>query len=301
MQAINLMGSSGLQASAIFAGVDAGGSKCRTRLVDHNGTVLAEGTAGPANAHTDPDGAWASIISSIESALAEASLPRTDVARLYVGIGVAGLDRLRPRPPGTWLLERFGKFRVDSDAYAAHLGAHGGADGAVLIVGTGSVGLAVVRGRRTAIGGYGAEISDEGSGAWIGREAARRAMWSYDGRSAASGLVDVVGRAIGGIGAISAWARDAAPSDYARLAPEVITLAESSDAAACEIVDAATMHLRRMICRLADIGADRLCIVGGLAQMFAHRIEPVPITLVPPLADPLDGAIRMIKAEAYTA
>ena len=33
-----------------FLGVDAGGSHCRSRLVDANGRVLAEAQAGPANA-----------------------------------------------------------------------------------------------------------------------------------------------------------------------------------------------------------------------------------------------------------
>jgi len=50
------------------------------------------------------------------------------------------------------------------DATVACIGAHGAREGGIVIVGTGSVGFAVVGGREVRVGGYGFPISDEGSG-----------------------------------------------------------------------------------------------------------------------------------------
>ena len=66
---------------------------------------------------------------------------------------------------------------LETDAYAAWLGAFRGSAGAILILGTGSCGFTVVDGKPTYVGGWGFEVSDEGSGAAIGREALRRALW----------------------------------------------------------------------------------------------------------------------------
>ena len=45
------------------------------------------------------------------------------------------------------------------------LGAHSGADGAIVVAGTGSVGVGLIGGREIRIAGYGFPVSDEGSGA----------------------------------------------------------------------------------------------------------------------------------------
>ena len=64
----------------------------------------------------------------------------------------------------------FASVVVDTDAYAAYLGACGRRDGAILIVGTGAAGLAVIAGERINVGGWGDDIADEGSGMMIGRD-----------------------------------------------------------------------------------------------------------------------------------
>ena len=70
-----------------------------------------------------------------------------------------------------------------NDATIACIGAHGGTDGGIVIVGTGSVGFAVVEGREIRVGGYGFPISDEGSGADLGLHAIRLALRAYDERA----------------------------------------------------------------------------------------------------------------------
>src|SRR3546814_12395512 len=62
----------------------------------------------------------------------------------------------------------FARVTIASDAEITHLGAHGGEDGAILIVGTGSIAYLKVDGKVDTTGGYGFPIrSDERS---VGKE-----------------------------------------------------------------------------------------------------------------------------------
>ena len=64
--------------------------------------------------------------------------------------------------------------RVLPDYEIAHLAAFGGGPGVVLVASTGSAAFARgLRGRMKRSGGYGPLLGDEGSGFWLGREAAR--------------------------------------------------------------------------------------------------------------------------------
>ena len=74
------------------------------------------------------------------------------------------------------IVHPFASVRFISDGLAACLGAHGGADGAVVVAGTGSIGVGLIGGRELRFGGYGFPISDEGSGADIGLQAIRLAL-----------------------------------------------------------------------------------------------------------------------------
>ncbi len=74
------------------------------------------------------------------------------------------------------------------DATIACIGAHAAKDGGIVIVGTGSVGFAVVGGREVRVGGYGFPISDEGSGADLGLHAIRLALRAHDERARGTSL-----------------------------------------------------------------------------------------------------------------
>ena len=105
------------------------------------------------------------------------------MARARAGLGLAGAnlpslaEAIRKIPLG------FASVVVASDAVAACLGAHGGRDGAVLILGTGSQGLAILSGHATTIGGWGFALSDDASGATLGRSAVRSGEWRTTGNA----------------------------------------------------------------------------------------------------------------------
>lgn len=278
----------------MLIGVDAGGSKCVARLCDERGATIGEGRGGPANASTDPGGALDAILATCGEALRSAGLGQEAFGRVRAGMGVAGIDHLDPRLPVGWKLP-FRSWRIDGDAATAQIGAFAGADGAVLIVGTGSVGFCLTTGRRTVIGGHGSNVSDEGSGAWIGREAVRRALWARDGRCAPTGLVAEVEARIGLLSDAAAWSRTATPAGYAALAPAVLDLAQRGDAAADDILADAAAHLSGMVRGLARSGATQLAVLGGLGAFFAPRLGDAGLTIVQPQGDALDGAIRLAR------
>jgi len=282
----------------LYLGIDGGGSHTRARLVAEDGagsTVLGSGEAGPANT---PDGlpqALLVIEDVCRKAVADAGLGEADLPRIKAGLGIAGLNRrgfldgLKAHPfPFEWT-------RLASDASIAQLGAFGGGDGAIVIVGTGSVGFARVQGEVITIGGYGFPVSDEGSGAELGLRAVRRALWARDGRIQHSGLTEqVLDRFHGSAGEIVDWTSRARPKDYATFAPLVMDLAEQGDPIAEQIVQESALRLDRLIHALIDRGAEQCCLMGGVAE----RISPwlavsIRERLRDPQGDALDGAILL--------
>ncbi|WP_112661627.1 BadF/BadG/BcrA/BcrD ATPase family protein [Microvirga flavescens] len=281
----------------LFIGIDGGGTSCRARLRDGQGNLLGEGSGGSANIRLDPDLVWSSILTACRAALSAAGLGEDAFTRTRVGFGMAGagqksaVDRLLSRP------HPFAAVAIDTDAHTAWLGAFGGKDGAIIIVGTGSCGYGVARGKRFQIGGWGFEISDEGSGAVMGREALRRALWVHDGLSPASSLATEILADFGNSPQVMVdWVGQSRPSDYARYAPIVLKHAAERDSLATALVEHAAGGIARIADRLLDLGAPSLCLFGGLGEPLRHWLPPsVQDTIVPPLSDALDGAILLAR------
>ena len=277
----------------LLLGVDAGGTSCRARLADRNGRLLGEGKAGPANAFYDPKGSWQSILSATRMAFAQAGIDFAESRYAAACLGVAGLDPLNPQAPPTWPLDVFLSCVVETDALVALRGAHAGEDGAVLVVGTGSVGLAVVGSRRLSVGGYGTILSDEGSGGWLGREATRRMLWSIDGRLPWSSLARKIQAVLGDQHAVVKWGQTATAADFARLAPIVLAAAHDGDETATMLIRQGATLLNLIVSRLAEVGAERISVLGGLAVSIAPWLDFGNFAVVPAKGDALDGAILL--------
>ena len=176
----------------LYLGVDGGGSRCRARLEDERGAVLGEGLSGPATTRLGVDKAWRSIMRACTAAAEHAALERADFARMHAGIALAGLGRRGAEAALNEIAHPFASVRFISDGLAACLGAHGGANGAIVVAGTGSIGVGLINGHELRFGGYGFPISDEGSGADIGLQVIRRALRAADGRGETSPLLQEV-------------------------------------------------------------------------------------------------------------
>jgi N-acetylglucosamine kinase-like BadF-type ATPase len=164
----------------LFVGVDGGGTGCRARIQDADGSLLGTGIAGPAALRLGIDRALTEVEKACHSAIHEAGLDSNALNSVHAAVGLAGVGRKGALEQLTLRQHPFSSVVYVNDATIACIGAHGGRDGGIVIVGTGSVGFAVVGGQEIRVGGYGFPISDEGSGADVGLHAIRLALRAYD-------------------------------------------------------------------------------------------------------------------------
>ncbi len=283
---------------AIYLGVDGGGTGCRARFEDDAGTVLGQGIAGPATTRLGIEKLSAAIETAWRAAAEEAGLRDGDLVRARAGFGIAGYNRKGFPEALRDLPHPFASAAYDTDAIAACLGAHDGADGAIVIVGTGSVGIGRVAGRDLRVGGYGFPISDEGSGADLGLHAVRVALRAHDGRHEPSALLRAVMARFGDdpIAAVE-WMDKASATEYATFAPLVMRHADAGDPAARRIVQGAAEQIDGLVRALVAQGAPRVALLGGLASALEAWLSPdVRRRLTPPLKDAVSGAIRLARA-----
>lgn len=287
-------------AGTMFIGVDGGGTGCRARIEDADGYVLGTGIAGPAALRMGIDRALAEVETACRGAVAEAGLDADALRAVHAAVGLAGVGRkgaleelvLRPHP--------FGSVVYAHDATIACIGAHRARDGGIVIVGTGSIGFAVVAGREVRVGGYGFPISDEGSGADLGLNAIRLALRAHDERAAVTHLTrDVMVRFHGDPFATVAWMDHASATDYATFAPLVMRHADAGDPGARRIVRDAAEQIDDLVRRLAECGAPRVALLGGLASPMQPWLAPdVQRRLVPIEGDAVDGALLLARRAA---
>ena len=278
---------------AYYLGIDAGGSRTRCRLTDETGTVLGSGEGGPANTRVGMESLHETLLSVAAQATAEAGLDAAQIATIKAAAGIAGINRMGIKAKVQALEFPFAAIHFTSDSMIANIGAHRGEDGAILILGTGSVGL-VKRGEDSfSIGGYGFPISDEGSGAALGLSAIRHALRALDGRTRPSPLSQAITSQFDhAIPRIIAWMDEATPADYASFAPIIMDYADNGDEIAVSIVRDAATHVERFIETIMARGAQRIVLMGGLSP----RLQPwlrarIVALLTEAKGDAVDGAL----------
>ncbi len=281
----------------MFLGIDGGGSGCRARLVDARGRPLGEGVAGAANLTLGVEIAAAAIRAAADLAFRAAGVPLARQAEVPAGMGLAAANVPSLAEAFARLALPFHSVVLASDAVTACLGAHGGRDGAILILGTGSQGIAMVGGVATAIGGWGFAVSDDASGAALGRGAVRAAVAAVDGLVARTGLTAAMMTSFGDDPAgATDWARTATPRDYAAFAPLVLDHAADGDEVAVALLRQTAREVDVLLGRLVALGASRVALMGGLARPYAPWLSPTfQPHLVAPEGDALDGAIRLAR------
>ncbi|HET7123320.1 MAG TPA: BadF/BadG/BcrA/BcrD ATPase family protein [Bradyrhizobium sp.] len=286
-----------------YIGVDGGGTSCRARIEDAQGRVLGQGAAGPATTRIGVDGSMQAVRTASVAAAIDAGLPPAALADTSAGVGLAGIDRKGAREALLDLPHPFRNVVYASDANVACLGAHGGRDGGIVVLGTGSIGFARVKGRERRIGGYGFPISDEGSGAELGLQAVRLALRAHDGRAKSSPfLLEVMGRLGPDAVTLVAWAEQATATEYASLAPVALSYAEAGDPFAEEIVAEAARHVDVLIHSLVEFGAPRISLLGGLASRLVRWLSPDALPfLSPPKGDAVTGALLLARREGSAA
>jgi glucosamine kinase len=289
--------------SALYLGVDGGGSRCRARIEDEYGAALGEGSSGPATTRLGIDQAWRSILQACAAAAEQAGIAREDFALMHAGIGLAGLGRRGAQAALKEIAHPFASVRFISDGLTACLGAHGGADGAIVVAGTGSIGVGLIGGRELRFGGYGFPISDEGSGADIGLQAIRLALCAADARGETSPLLEEL------LGAFDhdplqavAWSEQATATDYAAFAPMVLRHATGGDPIGRRIVERAADAIGDLLDVFLRHGIERLSLVGGLSGPIAAWLtSDLRGRLTPPDGDAIAGALLVARRRVAVA
>jgi glucosamine kinase len=277
-----------------FLGIDGGGSKCRARIRDQSGKQLGEAIGGASNIYQDFSGSLAHILETAKAAAQQTGLR---LEQLHAGLGLAGVVTSVGADKIIDAGLPFASVTVDNDAYAACVGAFAGEKGGIVIAGTGSIGLALVKGERHMVGGWGFALGDHGSGAWLGHHAVRRAALSIDGLLQPTAMIDAVLDRVGRTrNQMSRWSETATPRDYAAFAPIVFETAAKADVQGMTIVIEGAAAISKLGHALLARGAKRLCLLGGLSSVYPPYLDAdVRAALVPPLADAMDGAIMIAR------
>ena len=283
----------------LFAGVDGGGTSCRVRIETASREILGIGFAGPSNSRLGAVRVYYEIEKACIEALHQSGRGREDFSRLHVGLGLAGLGLESELQAMLTFPHSFASVSGATDAYTACLGAHGGEDGGILILGTGSCGLGIVNGEVINIGGWGFEISDHASGALLGLSAIRSSLFAAEGCRPETDLTrEIMGHFKNDPQAMVKWAENAEPHNYGSFAPIVFDFADKRDSLAERLVAKSVYEASNMIKALRARKVERICLMGGLSK----RMEPLLPTefksfLSNPLGDAMDGAIRMVRKD----
>jgi glucosamine kinase len=285
----------------LLLGVDGGGTSCRARLAAFSGAVLGEAVTGPANLRLGLDQSFAAVLDAAMLCLDQAGLSRENLKRIAACLALAGASEPSHLTAARRRKHPFGTAVITTDAHAACTGAHGERDGGIIIVGTGTVGWAVRKGKPYRVGGWGLPLSDEGSGAWLGGEALRRVLWAHDGRIAWTPLLRALFAEFDNDPhAIVRWTQHASPRDFGTFVPHIVEFTERGDPVASELMKRAGFHIDALAARLVAAGTERICLVGGCAPFIEPWLDDKTRShLVEPAGDALQGALHLARAAAH--
>ena len=279
----------------ILVGVDGGGTRCRARARYADGTAIGECITGTANILAGIDEARDNIIAAVEGALAEGGLSKAELGRCHVGMGLAAANI--PELAERFLASGFpfSRIALEMDGWIACRGAHPEGNGAIAILGTGTAYVVQAEGGFTTVGGWGFQLGDQGSGAWLGHQAMRRSVLAHDGILPATPLSrQIMARFDDKPDQMVTFCKTALPRDYGILAPLVFEAAAAGDPMAEAILAEATADIEAALARLVELGAARISLLGGLAPLYQARLAPaVAARIVPPAGDPLEGALAL--------
>ncbi len=283
-------------------GLDAGGTKTVAALADASGRVLRQVT-GPGLDPTAGAG-WQAALSEVLTRLDAGS-----VAAAVLGLPFHG-EIPEVTAEQSTLAARLidGPVQVVNDVAAAFAGALGGADGVLILSGTGSMAWARGPAGEVRVGGWGPLIGDEGSAHDLGQAALRLTCQHLDGRAEAAALADAVLAHLGfGQANLIGWASgpQATRERVAGLAQVAGQLADAGDVAALGLTRDAAGYLvqsgRTAAGRAGLTGAARWSHAGGLFRskaMLRLVTEGMGSMPAPPCLTPVGGALMLAARQA---
>lgn len=290
------------RAGCFLVGVDGGGTGTRVVLADAQGTELAQASGSASGLGLGVERAWRAIEAALAQAFEGAGLT-LDWSRCVLGCGLAGVNNR------DWLAAFIAQapgvagLAVESDAYTTLMGAHNGAPGVIVALGTGSIAAALGNdgGYRVA-GGYGFPSGDEASGAWLGLRAVVHAQQALDGRAPPDAFADALlaQTGAGDRDTLVLWLCAANQTAFASLAPVVLAHRDHPFAAA--LLAQAGAEITRLVDALDRSGRLPVALCGGLGELLAGYVPGAHrARLVVPREDSVHGALRLARQAASPA
>ncbi len=302
-----------LKSEYTIIGIDGGGTHTRGVLY-REGEIRAEAKSGSTRIGAVGVGESCERTLNVIIDLCEkAKIEAHELDAVVVGLAGVWLDEEKKRAAA--LLKtlarsqdiKFNDLVVISDAELAIEGAFNGGNGIITIVGTGSIALGKTgKGKLIRCGGWGIELDDEGSGAWIGREGLTAVVRALDGRGEETSMTNVVSELVPSINIeeprtiVKAYAEGA--FQYHMLSPSVMKCAVEGDKVCLDIINRAAAHLSELPLTLKKQFTAKtipIALLGGiidnrtlLAEMLEEKISKEKgLKLTKPVGTPLEGAL----------
>ncbi|MFT7105753.1 MAG: glucosamine kinase [Yoonia sp.] len=281
----------------LIIGVDGGGTGCRAAVGTITRGIFGRGEGGRANAATDLPLAIKSITDAVDAAAQQAQISTGSLSEATVHIGIAGVltaqdgERIAAALP-------YRHIKVSDDRPTAVIGALAASNGALLSIGTGTIVALRSANDMAFVGGWGFQVSDQGSGSWLGRAALERVLLCHDRMSDHTHLTrKLFLKFDDDPNAIAAFAASATPGDFAVFARDVIAHAKDGDLWGQSMMQSGADHLVHALATLGFVPGQRLCMTGGVGP---HYRQFLPHDYIAGHADAygtsLDGAFALAKS-----
>jgi N-acetylglucosamine kinase-like BadF-type ATPase len=307
---------------AFFLAIDAGGTKTDFVLADETETLARHRTGTIKRLRTDTDTALRNLESGLVELSRRSGVAMADITRTCIGTAGESVPLV-----ADWLRDTFtervgGSLLLLGDVEIALDAAFRGGPGVLVLAGTGSnVAGRTPSGVLSTCGGWGPQLSDQGSGHAIGANALRAIFLAVDeDRTTLLQQAVLDFWKLPSLELLIEYANRTPVPDVSQLAALVQLCAEQGDQVAQEVIrnegESLAYLVRLLIRRLRRVQGDaQFSPALAFAGSIMERVDPVRNALVhavksefplvealPGVVDPIDGALwRARDAEAFAA
>jgi len=248
----------------LYLGIDAGGTKTDC-AVSNGAELLGQATGASCKlARVGKERGRENLQAVIRQATQAAGVEASTIQHVCIGMSGASLAEAVH-----WAQQTIRELIPDSTIYVAgdhviaHRAAFGTSPGVLVISGTGSIAFGRNQNGETArAGGWGPNVSDEGSAFWVGREAVTAALHAFDFGSA-NGLLATIAECWKVAPEEVIRMANASEPRFPELAGPVVNAAEQGDDTARAIMERAGQALAG----LAGAVIKRLWPIGGVVPV----------------------------------
>ncbi|GAA0775786.1 BadF/BadG/BcrA/BcrD ATPase family protein [Roseibium denhamense] len=276
----------------IRIGIDGGGTTCRFALQLPDKVLRT--SLGSANAHSDLQATINVLNAGLSELFEKADLQPDVFWNIPAFAGLAGVTTQEKADQIAGAV-KLNRLSVEDDRRSAVAGALKNGNGYVAGVGTGSF---LARQDQTGIrfmGGYGADLGDEASGCWLGKELLKRLLYWRDNAVAPSALLETVWSGFdSNLETVLAFGQSARPADFAKFAPQIVDAATSGDPNALALMEAGAQYIIQSLRVLGWQEGEKVCLLGGLASHYRPYLPPhIAANLAQPEGSALDGCLHL--------